>query len=210
MTRRLVVLGAGGFARNVLDIVDACNEAGPRWRVVGFVDRGSGGGALLAARGCPRLGSDDVLAALDAEVVVAIADPARRRQLDLHCASLGLRFATIAHPSATVGHGSHFGSGSVLVAGVRVASNVTGGRHVHVNFNSTLGHDVRLGDYVTVFPQCAISGNVTVGDGVVVGSGGVLLPGVRIGEGSTVGAGAVVVGDVRPGATVAGVPARPR
>lgn len=41
-----------------------------------------------------------------------------------------------------------------------------------------------------------------------IGSGAVVLAGVRIGAGALIGAGAVVTGDVAPGSTVAGVPAR--
>ncbi len=45
--------------------------------------------------------------------------------------------------------------------------------------------------------------------GASIGSGATVLGGVRIGAGATVGAGAVVTGDIAPGATVLGNPARP-
>jgi len=48
-----------------------------------------------------------------------------------------------------------------------------------------------------------------VGKGASIGSGATIMGGVRIGENAMVGAGAVVTRDVEPGATVAGVPARP-
>jgi sugar O-acyltransferase (sialic acid O-acetyltransferase NeuD family) len=210
MIRRVVLLGGGGFARNVLDIVDAGNAVEPCTRVVGFLERDPDGGRLLVRRGCPRLGSDDRLGAIDADVVIAIADPAIRRSLDRRCAALGLAAATLAHPTATVGRSAPPGPGTVFAAGVRVASDVEIGRHVHLNFNTTVGHDVTLADYVTVFPQCAVSGGALVEEGAVLGSGSVLLPGVRVGAGSTVGAGAVVSRDVPPGVTVVGVPAAAR
>ena len=50
---------------------------------------------------------------------------------------------------------------------------------------------------------------ITVQSGAAIGSGAVILGGITIGVGATIGAGAVVTHDVAPGATVAGVPARP-
>lgn len=51
---------------------------------------------------------------------------------------------------------------------------------------------------------------ITVGENVWIGGGAIVGPGVTIGDDAIVGAGAVVVRDVAPGATVTGVPARPR
>jgi acetyltransferase-like isoleucine patch superfamily enzyme len=83
------------------------------------------------------------------------------------------------------------------------------GNHFHLNLNSTVGHDVVIGDFVTVFPGVNISGNVVIGDKTTIGTGSSILPGVRIGSGCFIGAGAVVTKDVEDGQTVVGVPARP-
>ena len=75
--------------------------------------------------------------------------------------------------------------------------------------NSTIGHDSVLDDFVSVYPGATVSGSVHLADGVTIGTGANVLPGVSVGAGAFVGAGAVVTGDVDPGVTVAGVPARP-
>ena len=37
MTRRLVILGTGGNAFDILDVVEAINRSGPTWEVAGFL-----------------------------------------------------------------------------------------------------------------------------------------------------------------------------
>ncbi len=49
---------------------------------------------------------------------------------------------------------------------------------------------------------------VEIGPDAYIGANAVILPGVKVGAGTIVGAGALVNRDVKPGTTVAGVPAR--
>jgi sugar O-acyltransferase (sialic acid O-acetyltransferase NeuD family) len=206
----VVILGAGGFGRNILDVLDALNQQRPRYRIVGFLDPDEH--ALPATRrlGGAVIGTDDDLVRFDARFVISVASTTLRRQLDRTAIRMGKEpVDALVHPDCSIGGDVELGAGTVLTAGVRVASNVVIGRHSHINFNSTLGHDAVLGDFVTVFPQVAISGYATLEQGVTMGTGSAVIPGVRIGAGATVGAGAVVVRDVPPHVTVVGVPAQP-
>ena len=71
-----------------------------------------------------------------------------------------------------------------------------------------MGHDCRLGDYVTVNPLVAVSGSVTLGDEVMMGTHSAILQGLTMCARSVAGAGACVVKDVPPDTVVKGIPAR--
>ena len=208
--KRVVILGAGGFARETADIYEALIALGEEIDLLGYVvERGyAKPGAVVNGR--PILGDETILGKLppDTLAVAAVGDPGLRRRLVAYAEAAGLRFDVAVHPSATLTPRATIGSGSVVTAGVRVTNNIAIGRHVHLNLNCTVGHDSLIGDFVTVSPGAHISGNVVLGSGVTLGTGAVVLPGVHIGDGSTVGAGAVVTRGVGENQTVVGVPAR--
>src|SRR5690606_21445806 len=113
------------------------------------------------------------------------------------------------HPAATLGGDVEVGPGTVICAGVRITTNIRIGRHVHVNLNSTVGHDTLVEDFVTINPLAAISGDVVLRRGVMVGTTACINQGIEVGVDGVVGSGAAVVRDVESGTTVVGVPARP-
>jgi sugar O-acyltransferase (sialic acid O-acetyltransferase NeuD family) len=131
-----------------------------------------------------------------------------RRDVERRIRDYGLPAASVVHPAATVGDDLRAGEGLLVFAGARVTTNVTLGRHVHLNQNCTVGHDCVLADFVSVNPLAAVSGGCRVDAGVLIGTTAAILQERKVGLDATVGAGACVVRDVAPGAVVKGVPAR--
>lgn len=220
MTSSVVVIGAGGFGREALDVLEAVNLASrrdggrPTWDLLGVIDDAPSGANLdrLAARTVPHLGSLAEFLEHDRpglHYVVAIGSPPVRRRVASACHAGGLVAATLIHPDATVGSRTSIGEGTVVCAGVQISTNVSVGRHVHLNANATVGHDTVVEDHVSLNPLAAVSGDCVIGEGVLVGVAGVVLNGLRVGEGAVIGGAACVVRDAQPGSVMVGVPARP-
>lgn len=199
----IVIIGAGGHGREVLDIV----EAHPDWTFRGFLADPAPDPELLKRRDAPYLAS---VADIPPGVLytIGIGDGDVRRRIDGEFTALGAEAAVLVHPAATVASDNVLGQGVQVAAGGRITTNVHLGRHVQVNVNSVVSHDCRVGDYCTLSPGAMLNGAVTLGAGVFLGTGAIVIPGVSIGDGATIGAGAVVVGDVPSGVTAVGVPAR--
>ncbi|MGD9961713.1 NeuD/PglB/VioB family sugar acetyltransferase [Nocardioides sp.] len=214
MAEPLVIVGIGGFGREVADVVEAVNAAAvdPPWHLLGMIDDRPSAVNLgrLNDRQLPFLGGVDAFLACGTPTayVVGIGSPTVRRDLAARFDAAGLEAATLVHPSATCGSMVSIGAGSVVCPGARLGTNSTLGRHGQVNANATVGHDSVLGDFVSLNPLAAISGDCAIGDSALIGVAGVVLNGLVVGAGSTVGGSACVVRDVAENMVVRGVPAR--
>lgn len=210
--RDLVIVGAGGFARETAAAVHALNRVRPTWRLLGFLDDDPALHGTERA-GLPVLGGLAALAELpDAAVVVCVGNPrdyTGRQRLVRRLDLPQRRYATVVHPTAEVGAGSALGPGSVLLAGVVLTADVTVGAHVAVMPQAVLTHDGRVEEYVTIASGARLGGGVVLRRGAYVGAGALLREGVTVGAWSQVGMGAVVLRDVPPGQVWVGTPARP-
>lgn len=206
---RIFLVGAGGFAREVLDIIEALSADGTPREVAGIYADGGGDTDLLAARGyslsgtvaqMPTPGPDD-------RYIVAFNDPSGREHIANSLRDTGWIAGSLVHPDATLGSRVSYQPGLVVCAGARVGTNVTIGPHVQLNANCTIGHDTRLDGYVSVNPLASIGGRSTVSQRAVIGTGANVIQRIEVGADAVVGAGAVVIRNVAAGTTVAGVPA---
>ena len=203
VTTRVVVIGGGGFGREVLELIADINDAAssPTFAVVGVLDDAPTPVELLTQLGTSHLGPVAALRDLhpDVQYVIGIGACAPREAIDRQCLIWQRKAASLVHPTAVIGRRSvHMGPGSIVCAHSTITSNIRLGRQVQVNPNSSIGHDTTLGDYVTLTPQAAVAGNVSIGNHVFVGTGARIKPGVTIADGVLIGAGAVVVHDGPP------------
>lgn len=212
----LIIVGAGGFAREVQWLLHEVNRSAnrspeefPAWHVLGFIDQEAKG----RIAGLPILGTDEwVFQELDQNLVrfvVAVGNHNLRKQIATQYLEHKFMAARLRFPGLAISDDLQAGPGSILCAGVVITPNVRIGSFTIVNLNSTIGHDAEIGDFVTIHPGVHISGGVKIGHEVEIGTGAVLLPGVQIGAGATIGAGAVVTTNVPEGVTYIGVPAKP-
>lgn len=206
---RVVIVGAGGHGRVVLDILVQAR----RHHVVAFLDSNR---ELHGRRmdGVPVLGDLNALAHFRREhniagAIVAIGDNGVRRAFADRIESMGIELINAIHPSANLARNVTLGRNVVVAAGAVVCAHCQIGDSVILNTGCIVDHETMVGTAAHVCPGARIAGRVTIESGAFIGIGATVIQMVRIGCEAVVGAGAVVTRNVAPMSTVVGVPARP-
>lgn len=203
--KEIIILGAGGHGRVVLDICRANGQV-----VKGFIDPGVAAGAKVD--GVVILGGDtlidDCVFVAAHRFAVAFGDIAIRRRNFARLKSQHADMPLLIHPFSSLSQSVGIGAATVIMAGAVINNAVRIGDYAIVNTGARIDHDCRIGDGAHICPGVTLAGNVDVGAGTFVGSGSVVGNGQKIGANTIIGAGSVVVEDVPAQVLAFGNPCR--
>ncbi len=204
----VLIIGCGGHAQVVADILMRARDAGEGIKPIGCLDDDSSidDHAVL---GLPILGcTTDIAHIAHDALVVAIGNNRTRQGLFDALQRQGKRFIVARHPSAVIAPDVRVGPGTVICAGAVVNPGSIIGANVILNVGCTVDHGNYVRDHAHIAPGVHMGGGVQIGKGTLVGIGSTVLPGRHVGAWSVVGGGTVVLDDIPEGAVAVGVPGR--
>lgn len=203
--KNLVIIGAGGYAKSVLDSLDYTN-----FRMIGFLDDIKSAGTMHL--GYPVLGNsvEEIEGYRDCVYFIAIGNNSKRKMWYEKVKASGkeLSFINVIDKTAIVSINAGIGEGSFIGKLAIVNSGASVGNNTVINTRALVEHGCKVGDNANISTCTTLNGDVIVEEGGFVGSGAVVNGQLTIGEWSLVGSGAVVIKDVAPHTTVVGVPAK--
>lgn len=210
MRKKVYIIGAGGFGKEVAWIIECINKITPEWKIEGFLDDNE----MLHGKvlnGYEVLGDCNFIDTINDEiwVVCTIGDSCvRKRIVNKIMKKPNIHFATIIAPTAIIPNTVIIGEGTIIASGTISSVNVTIGSHVIINMNCTIGHDTTVLDFVTLRPGANIAGNVLLEECVDVGIGAGILQNLKIRHDTVLGGGTIVVKNVEPHQIVVGIPGK--
>lgn len=202
--RPLLILGTRTLAIEVADFVSEISG----FQLVGFVENEDPQRCWDKLENLPILWVEHLAPLAATHWTVCALATTRRSRFISQVAALGIRFATLVHPTARISHTSTIGEGTIISPGVIIASHTRLGRHVFVNRGVLIGHHTEIGDHATLQPGANIAGKCHIGPASYVGMGALVLDGLTVGTQAVIGAGAVVTKNVPDCVQVVGLPAR--
>ena len=202
----IYIYAAGSGSREIFRIIRSINLQQPTWEIMGFVDPYTDKiGSHL--EGITVIAKADKHELEEVYGICGVMDQSLRQQITKNeILPSGLKLATIIHPDVEIPPDLDIGPGSVIYSGVNLSFGVKIGSGAFILFKSLLGHDLVMGDFVTVLPSSIINGGCRIEDLCLIGAGSILAPRIKVGKGSIVGIGSTVLNDVPPGKTLVSLP----
>jgi sugar O-acyltransferase (sialic acid O-acetyltransferase NeuD family) len=207
----LFIFGAGGFGREILDIVRTTDER--PFQNLAFLDDNIEAGSLV--EDVPVLGAIGFLSArtqatgrADFQVVIGVGSIPARTRIFHKLEEISVVLATIIDRTAVVRPSAQLEPGVIVAAQAFISSNTIIGRNSIVNVGACIGHDAQIGHHCIIDPHASLLGNVRLGSQIEVGTGASIYPGTRVGDNAKIAMGSAVYKDVPAGASVGGNPAR--
>lgn len=204
----IVIIGAGGFGREVAWLLERINNVTPTWNIKGFIDDNESLWGKQEDNYKVLGGTEYLKNCGEIYAVCAVGSASVREKIVSKLQDSKIKFATVIDPSVIISDRVQIGEGTIICAGTIITVDVKIGKHVIINLDCTIGHDDILGDYVTIYPSANVSGNVTIGNTTELGTGMQVIQGKVIAANTIVGAGAVVVKDCVEEGTYVGNPAK--
>lgn len=208
--KNIVIIGVGGFGREVKVLIDQINKTEKKYSILGFYDDAPN--CKSHYNGIPYLGNlldlNDITDSTS--VALGIGDPKTKTKIVESLNNPNLDFPSLIHPSVQMSDDDiKIGEGTIICGGTILTCNIEIGSFVTLNLCCTVGHDTIIKDFASFMPSVNISGEVLIEEKVYVGTGAKIINQLQIGKGTIVGAGAVVSKTLPAYCTAVGIPAKP-
>ena len=203
---KTIIIGAGGFGREVLDTIHQINILKPTYNVVGFIDNKIKKGTIV--NDVTVLGNDDILDDyVGVNLIIGVGDPHIREKIYIRNKDK-FNFLTIIHPTAIVSKYAKIADCVIIQAFCIVAANANIMKGVCINARTGIGHDSIVGDFTSIQSFCDITGANKIGKLCFFGTGVKVIPELKLGDECYVCAGSIIFKSANNNSKIIGNPAK--
>ena len=205
MTRRLIILGAGGHGKVVAD----CAEATGEYDDVAFLDALYPGECLVGDwKILEKPENASFFNNHNTDFFVAIGNNTIREKVLNELLQDNLNVVSLIHPKSTVSRHATISIGVLVCANATINPMAKVGVGSIVNTAASIDHDCLIGDYAHISVGVRLAGDVVIGSSSFIGINSCAIQGVTIGSNCVLGAGATLISDLPDNTTAVGTPAK--
>lgn len=190
---RIIILGKGGHAESLADIVERENK----YEIAGYVVNDTG--KQSGNEKYPIIGSDRELEQIfqsgirNAAVGIGyLGKSDLREKLWNKLKQIGYSLPVICDPSAILAGNIRLGEGTMVGKGAIINANASVGKMCIINTGAVIEHDCIVKDFSHISVGSILCGNVQVGKASFVGANATVIQGKSVGSQCIIGAGTTV------------------
>lgn len=202
--RKLVIIGAGGHGKVVLEIAKTMVI----YDEIVFLDDKNVGKYVMNQLIVGQVSSYRAMDTQGIELIVAIGDNNTRLTLLEEIMNKGYIVPILKHPSAVVSQSATVGRGTVIMPNAIINAQAHIGQGVIVNTGAIVEHDCKVADGVHLSPRSTLGGGVSIGEKTWLGIGAMVKHQLTIEKDITIGMGAVVTKSIKESGIYVGIPAK--
>lgn len=209
--RSLYIIGGGGFATEVLFVIERMNVVEKKWTNIYVIDDNIEKGTKV--REYEVVGDVDYLLSIhdDIDIVVTINDTSIRNQIINRISrnKKNVYFPNIIDSTSIMDIESlQIGKGNIVMHFVVLSTNLILGDFNIFNSYTGVGHDTVVGNFNTLNPRVAISGNVIMNDLNNFGVNSTVLQNKKIGSDNQIWVNSLIGKNIKDGGKYFGIPAK--
>jgi sugar O-acyltransferase (sialic acid O-acetyltransferase NeuD family) len=204
--KRLLIIGAGGFGREIEDWLEIYPSEKRDWTIGGYIDDNPDALTGFKSKYIVLGGIKDFHFTDNDYGILAIADPDIKEKIYCFLKSR-IKFLTFIHPSVIIGSNVEIGEGTILYPNTIISTNCRIGRLVSMGCGNHIGHDTNVGDYSSFMASIDIGGGTVIGSKVYIGTKATVVPKRKIVDSVKISSGSVVINNIHSVATYFGNPA---
>ena len=193
MKKDIVLVGAGGHCRSVIDVIEHENK----FNIIGVLDPNHK--FLTQVLNYPILGGDDEIEKLSKTIscFCITVGQAKSASIRINLFELikkhGGNLPLIQSPLSHVSKHAIIQEGTIVMHNALVNTNAKIGYNCIINTGSLIEHDVIVGNHCHISTKVVLNGRVNVGNESFIGSNTVVADSISIADKTVIGAGSVVI-----------------
>jgi sugar O-acyltransferase (sialic acid O-acetyltransferase NeuD family) len=188
----IILIGAGGHALSCIDVIEQENK----YNIHGLVGLKDEVGKKIS--GYDVIATQDELVNLSKDFRYAFITIGQiknvKLRIDLYESVLntGFKIPSITSPQSYISRTAQIGSGTIIMNGVIINSDVRIGNNCIINSKALIEHGTQVADHCHISTGAILNGDCIVGSKSFIGSGAIVKHGITIKTSSFVNMGQIV------------------
>ena len=204
----MVVIGAGGFAKELLQVILSDGYVLNEENLFFFDDVNEVADKKLFDKFTILTSTAQVkkiFKNVSPDFCIGVGMPKIRFDLCKKFENLGGKVKSIISQNSSIGtFEANINDGVTIMSEITVSNAVSIGKGTLINVNVMIGHDSVIGNFCDISPGVIVTGHCELGNFVEVGAGAIILPRVKIGNNVVISAGSVIAQDIPDNSKVVG------